>query len=121
MFRKLFGETETMQLRYLQPRVIITAIDLVLILIGIIAKSGGILELAGGIFAILALVWAWSFMKAWFGWTTFGAIFTGNIVFGVIIFLLYIIVGYLLGMVSFIIGTGRYIYLLVKRSQTGLN
>ncbi len=120
MFSKMFGGTEEMQMQYLKPRVIATAADLVLLLIGAIFQLGGLVSTAGGLLAILALVWAWSFMRAWFGVTTLGALFTGNVIFGVVIFVLYIFIGYIFGLIALLIGCGRYIYLLVKRSKSGL-
>ncbi|MGN1116027.1 MAG: hypothetical protein ACI4TH_05630 [Candidatus Ornithomonoglobus sp.] len=127
MFKKMFGGTETQQLKYLQIRVIITAITLGLMLIGgllyllgLDTVGSGIASAGGGAFAIVTLVWAWSFLRAWFGWASFGALFTGNIIFGVVIMVLYLFIGYLLGLIAFLIGTGRYIYLMVKKHQTGL-
>lgn len=117
MFRKMFGGTELEQYNYLLKMVILTAVSIIAAIV-ICLISGNASGTA--IIAILALIWAWSFMKAWFGWTTFGALFTGNVIFGVIIFLLYIFVGYILGLIAMLIGIGRFIYLCVKRSKVGL-
>lgn len=119
MFRNLYGETETMQFKYLRWRVILTFADLILLLIGLLINEQ-LASVFGGALVIIAWIWAWSFMRAWFGWTTFGAIFTGNLIFGIIIFLLYVILGYILGLFGFIIGTGRFIYLAVKYFTHGL-
>ncbi|MGN1249917.1 MAG: hypothetical protein ACI4XW_07530 [Candidatus Spyradocola sp.] len=104
MFKRLFGETEEEQLHYLQVRVIITLISLVLAFF------------VPAVFALVMLfVWGWNVVKSLFGITTVGAIFTGNIVFGVVLFLLYIVVAYLSGVVCAALGIGRYIYLMVKK------
>lgn len=117
MFRKMFGETELEQYNYLLKMVIISAVCIAIsILLCILTGSA----MGTSIIAVIALIWAWSFMKAWFGLTTFGALFTGNVIFGVIIFLLYIVVGYILGLIAMLIGIGRFIYLCVKRSKVGL-
>lgn len=119
MFKKLYGETEVMQFKYLRLRVILTFVDIVLMAIGLLIDTQ-IGSIFGGLLAIIALMWAWGFMRTWFGWTSFFAIFTGNIVFGVFIFLLYITLGYLLGLFNFMLGTGRFIYLTVKHFTKGL-
>ena len=127
MFKKLYGETEVMQFKYLRLRVILCAIDIALVLLGLLFHvfgadriAAGVIELASGAFVILVLMWAWGFLRAWFGWTSFFAIFTGNIVFGVVIFVLYITLGCLLGLFGFLLGTGRFIYLTVKHFTKGL-
>lgn len=119
MFKKLYGETEAIQFKYLRWRVILTFVDLVLLLIGLLI-SEQVASVFGGGLVILVYMWAWGYMRTWFGWTTFGAIFTGNIMFGVIIFFLYFGLGYILGLLGFIVGTGRFIYLTVKHFTHGL-
>lgn len=109
MFNRFFGETISDQIRYLQPRVIVTVVSLLLCLFGLTE-----------IFALVMLfVWGWNVVKALFGFATIGAIFSGNAVFGCVIFLFYIIVAYLAGIVFAAIGTGRYIYLKIKELQKG--
>ncbi|MGN0578089.1 MAG: hypothetical protein ACI4J4_05675 [Ruminiclostridium sp.] len=98
MFEKLYGETEEIQFEFLKKRLIISAILL-------------------PVFGIAIYMWGWSFLKNWFGWATVGAIFTGNIVFGVVIIVLFLLVGALVGIVNLFMGIGRFIYLCVKRSQ----
>lgn len=109
MFQRLFGESDTQQLQYLQTRVIITIISVFLCFLDLTS-----------IFALVMLfVWGWSVVKSLFGFATVGAIFSGNIMLGSIIFLFYIIIAYLAGMVCAVLGTGRYIYLIVKKAKKG--
>lgn len=126
MFSEMFGGTEAQQLKYLQIRVILTGVCFAAMLIGgLLYLCGldlgtGLVSTGGGALAIMALVWAWSFMRAWFGWASLGALFTQNIILGVVIMVLYITIGYLLGLIAMLIGIGRYIYLMVKKHQQGL-
>lgn len=76
--------------------------------------TGGI----GGIALFVALfMWGFGAIKKLFGIGTIGAIFSGNVVFGVVIFLLCMMAAYLISIFVAFIGTGRYIYLKVKKSQ----
>lgn len=127
MFRKLFGETETQQFNYLKPRIILVIICLASLLvggIGFLLNLRFLTTLGAGIaetlYVVLALMFGWRFLKSLFGFATFGAIFSGNIIFGVIIMILYLLLSLLLGLVVLFLGIGRYIYLLVKRSNQGL-
>ena len=106
MFERLFGYTREQQMRYLQPRVLITA---PVIILGFLAMLLG--SSSGAIVAIAAYVWAWTFMKNWFGITSIGAIFSGNIVIGVFLFLAYLVIGYFIGLITFLLGLIRYIQL----------
>ena len=110
MFERLFGNTPEEQLRFLQPRVIITGALILIDLIGMIFLGDG----ASLLIAFAAYVWGWTFLKRWFGWTTIGAFFSRNIVVGVIIFVAYLIIGYIVGIVTFLIGLIRYIQLKVS-------
>ena len=108
MFKRLFGETEAQQFQYLKVRVPLTLLSIVLLVFGDI----------GGIFAgIMLFVWGWGAVKALCGIATIGAIFSGNVVFGVVIFVFYVIVAYLSGVFCALLGVGRYIYLLVKGAK----
>lgn len=40
-------------------------------------------------------------MKNWFGITTIGALFSGNVVIGVILFIAYLVIGYFIGLIVF--------------------
>ena len=91
MFRKLFGETETIQFDYLKPRIIMAFIVVAGILIGLITHFIGLQSVAQvcvGIaelfYVILALMFGWRFLKSMFGFASLGALFSGNIVFGVV-------------------------------------
>lgn len=106
MFEKLFGYTMDEQLMYLQPRVLLTA---PVIIFGFIAMAFG--SSGSAIIAIAAYVWAWTFLKNWFGITTIGALFSGNVVIGVILFMVYLVIGYFIGLIVFLLGLIRYIQL----------
>lgn len=115
MFKKIFGETEEMQLAYLQKRVILTVIAVsVAAVIGIFS---GELEIVGGAFGLAAMfIWGFGAIKALFGITTVGAIFSRNVVIGVILFVLLLAVAFFTGVFIGILGIGRYIYLMVNKS-----
>ena len=105
IFRKLFGETEIQEIAFLQIRVIITLISFILCFLGFTE-----------LFALVMLfVWGWPVVKALFGIATVGALFTGNVILGSCIFFLYVLLSYIVGLIFAFVGTGRYIYLLVKR------
>ena len=53
----------------------------------------------------------WDFLKNWFGFTTIGAFFSGNIAIGVVLFVGYLIIGYVIGLITFLLGAVRYIQL----------
>lgn len=108
MFRKLFGETDEEQLAYLQKRVIITAICLVVDIVLFILAQGA------GITFFCCYMWGWSFMRAFFGLATFGAIFGRNPVLIAVIIVAYIFLGLIAGAVCMFLGVGRYIFLKVK-------
>ena len=106
MIKRLFGETKEAQLAFLTKKMIITAI--LVIIAGIIA-----IFLPEAASIALAYVWGWSFMGTFFGITTLGSIFAGgrNLFVGMMIFFLYLSVGYLFGIFAFIIGACRFIQL----------
>lgn len=106
MFERLFGNTVEEQLSYLQPRIMITAPVIIIGLLGIALGAN-----TGLVMVIAAYVWAWDFMKRWFGATTIGALFSGNVVIGVIIAVAYLCIGYIIGLVVFLFGFIRYIQL----------
>ena len=107
MFKRLFGETEEDQLKFLQPKAIITVISIVLCFFDLTS-----------VFALVMLfIWGWGVVKSLFGIASIGAIFSGNVVFGCVIFVLYVFVAYFAGIVCALLGTGRYVYLLVKSAQ----
>lgn len=106
MFERLFGYTMDEQLMYLQPRVLLTAPVIILGFIAMVFGSGN-----SAIIAIAAYVWAWTFLKNWLGITTIGALFSGNVVVGVILFIAYLVIGYFIGLIVFLLGLIRYIQL----------
>lgn len=106
MFDGLFGYTMDEQLMYLQPRVLLTAPVIIIGFIAMVLGSSG-----SAIIAIAAYVWAWTFLKNWFGITTIGALFSGNVVVGVILVLVYLVIGYIVGIITFLLGLIRYIQL----------
>lgn len=124
MFEKIFGETEELQLQNLQKKVILSGIGLGGCLIGLLLllfkldSVGEIVYGIGGISLFIALfMWGFGAIKKLFGIGTIGAIFSRNVVFGVVIFVLCIMAAYLISIFVAFLGVGRYIYLKVKRSQ----
>lgn len=113
MFRRFFGETEEDQLTYLQSRVIATFICVVVGLIGAIFYS----EL--GAIAVLPVLFIWGkgAMSSLFGITSIAALFSGNWAIGFLLFFIYVIIGYLVGLFFAFLGIGRWIYLRVKHSK----
>ena len=83
MFQRLFGNTPEEQLTYLQPRILLTALVIVVGLLAMLFGGSG-----DWIIVIAAYVWGWNFLKNWFGFTTIGAFFSGNIAIGVVLFIL---------------------------------
>ena len=77
--KKLFGETPQEQLKYLQPRIIITAIAIALSLVGLLFHFEEIAAVLG----VVCLMWGWTFLKAKFGIVSLGALFTRNIIAGI--------------------------------------
>ncbi len=122
MFRRLFGETEQEQIAFLHPRAIATIVILIMVVVALLLDVSGLSGGASAIigvaemgFAIITLfVWGWPVVKGLFGITAVGAIFSGNAVIGVVLFVLYIVLAYFLGIIFAFIGTIRYIYLRIK-------
>lgn len=121
MLQKLFGETPEEQFRYLQVRLIALAVGLAACLIGTLLQLLGfeISEIFYGlgevICVITLLVFGWAIMRGLFGFATLGALFSHNVVIGVVIFVLYIMIGYIGGLVVAVIGLCRFLMLLKKR------
>ena len=110
MFNRIFGGSDAEQLQFLEIRSIITIVALVVAFIASFFSS----EALGLIAVVMLFIWGWNVTKNWFGITTLGAIFSGNVVIGVIIFMFYLIVAYLVGIVFAFLGVGRWIYLKMK-------
>lgn len=121
MIKKLFGETEEEQYQYLKARLSLLGIGVGALLIGVLLMwmkfplgemIGG---LGTGICVIVVLIFGWSIMKGLLGFTSVGTLFSNNIVIGVVIFVLFITIGYLGGFVVAFIGVCRFLVLLKKR------
>lgn len=112
MFDRIFGGTDEEQLAFLETRSIITIVVCILAIVLSFFMDNALALIA----VVMLFIWGWNVVKNWFGLTTLGAIFSGNIVIGVILFLIYLIVAYLVGIVFAFLGVGRWIYLKVKHS-----
>lgn len=110
MLSRIFGGTEEDQLRFLQIRSIITLVALVIA--GVCAPF--IPEASIVLTSVIVLIWGWSVIKNWFGITTLGAIFSGNVVIGVLLFVLYLFAAYIVGIFFALIGIFRWLYLKIK-------
>lgn len=124
IFAKLFGETEELEIQNLEKKVFLTGIGIACMLVTVLlnlVKLEPVAKITGGIGGIALFValfmWGFGAIKKLFGIGTIGAIFSGNVVFGVVIFLLCMMAAYLISIFVAFIGTGRYIYLKVKKSQ----
>lgn len=121
MIRKLFGETEEEQFRYLQPRLIALGVGIVIILISFLLMQVGVPfgdeigSLGVGICVITLLVFGWTIMRGLLGFASLGALFFGNVVIGVVIFVLFLMIGYLGGFFVAFIGLCRFFVLLKKK------
>lgn len=113
MFERIFGGSEQEQLEFLEVRSIITIAAVVVALVASLFMP----EALGLIAFVMLFVWGWSVIKSWFGITAIGVIFSGNIVWGVVIFMLYLVGAYLAGIVFSVVGVCRWIYLRVKLSK----
>lgn len=114
MFKRLFGETEAVQLEYLQSRTIITFIFLIVGAICTIFLSSSYNILIAIPFMF---IWGKNALTSLFHITSVAIFFSSNFMIGVLIFFLYIVAVYLAGIVCAFIGIGRWIYLKVKQSK----
>lgn len=124
MFARLFGESDEDQLQNLTKKVVLTGIGVVYYALGLVFyllqwdTAGGIFGSVGGIALLVAMfMWGFGAIKRLFGFGTVGAIFSGNVVFGTVIFVVCMMVAYLISLIVALIGIGRYIYLRVKIAQ----
>ncbi len=121
MLKKLFGETDEEQFKYLKPRVSALGVGIFLMLIGVLLTFWEISfgeqfgSLGGGICVIVVMMFGWSIMRGLFGFASLGALFAGNVVIGVVIFVAFLMIGYLGGFVVAFIGICRFFVLLKKR------
>lgn len=105
--KKLFGETPQEQLKFLQPRIIITAAAFVISLIGLLFRYEEIAAVIGVVF----LMWGWAYLKSRFGFVSFAAFISKNWIFALLILMIFLVVGYFFGIVVFILGLIQYIRL----------
>ena len=124
MFTRLFGETEEIQFKNLKPKTILTILGLIVGLVGVLLTLIGIeslgetlLSISGIILFILLFIWGFGAIRALFGFSTIGAIFSGNVVFGVVIFVFCMMAAYFISIFIAFLGVGRFIYLKIKFSQ----
>ena len=121
MLRKLFGETDEEQFMYLKPRLIVLGVAAVLVLIAwLLSLTGaGISEmiLSAGqlVWIIITLNFGWAILRGLFGIASIGVLFSRNFIFGAAIFVIYIMVGWVGGIVVSVIGLCRFLVLLKKR------
>lgn len=121
MIKKLFGQTEEEQFRYLKPRLTALGIGVAIMLIGVlltlvkIPLGEPVVGIGGGICIVVLFIFGWAIMKGLLGVASAGALFSGNVVIGVVIFVLFITVGYFGGFVVAFIGLCRFLMLLKKR------
>lgn len=111
---KLWGSNEVEQYEYLKVRVIVSVIIVVL---GILA--GIFIRPALGIVALTAYYWGAGFFRKFTGGVSLLAFLTQNIIFGTIIIVLFLVVGYLVGIIVLAAAIFRFIYLAVKSKQPG--
>ena len=109
IFQRLYGNTVEEQLAFLQKRIIILAICIVIDIL-LFVFSGT----AGASLLCLYFVFGWPAFKSLFGLAGIGVIFSENVMIGVVIFVAYIIIGSLFGLIVGLLGIGRFIYLKVK-------
>lgn len=110
MFDRIFGGTVEEQLDFLGKCLTLT---IVACIVGAVGSIFGSEEFAL-IFSLIPLIWGWSVIKNWFGFASLASIFTGNVVIGVLVFMLYIFIAFISGMFFALLGLGRWIYLIIK-------
>lgn len=126
MFSRLFGDTEEEQILNLQKKVVLTGVGVVLGLIGLVlllirldTVGAAVYSLGGAVLFVSLFFWGFGAIKKLFGIGTIGALFSGNVVFGVVIFVICMMAAYIISLFVALIGIGRYIYLKVKARQEG--
>lgn len=127
MIKRVFGYTEEEQYIYLKRKVYESAIIiltvLVLYIIGnyVVDNHPQIGFVCSLLFLIsvlrLILMWGWPATKELFGITTVASVISGNGIIGVILFGLYFTLSYFAGIFYGIIGTVRFVYLLLKKGN----
>lgn len=123
MAEKLFGETPEEQYQYLKPRLTAAAAAVIIFLIGLLLQllhlgfGGTVLRIGTILLAIVMLVFGWAILRGFFGVASLGVLFSNNVVLGVIIFVLYITLGYFGGFIVAVIGLCRFLVLMKERKN----
>lgn len=123
MTEKLFGETPEEQYQYLKPRLTAAAAAVIISLIGLLLQllhlgfGGTVLRIGTILLAIVMLVFGWAILRGFFGVASLGILFSNNVVLGVIIFVLYITLGYFGGLIVAVIGLCRFLVLMKERKN----
>lgn len=123
MTEKLFGETPEEQYQYLKPRLTAAAAAVIISLIGLLLQllhlgfGGTVLRIGTILSAIVMLVFGWAILRGFFGVASLGVLFSNNVVLGVIIFVLYITLGYFGGLIVAVIGLCRFLVLMKERKN----
>lgn len=121
MIKKLFGETDDEQFAYLQPRIIALGVGGIILLSGLLLAQLGVPfgnsigSLGVGICVIVLLIFGWRIMSGLLGFVSVVALFSNNVVIGIVIFVFFIMFGYLGGILVAFIGLCRFFMLLKKR------
>ncbi|MCI6991105.1 MAG: hypothetical protein MR910_06770 [Clostridiales bacterium] len=121
MYQKLFGQTEEEQMQYLSKRVWVTAAGLVLVLLSAVFRAAGLSTMqslcsaVGGVLLLVVMfLWGFHAVKALLGLGGVGAIFSGNVVLGVVIFVFAVLLAYVISLVIALLGIGRYVTLCIR-------
>jgi len=121
MIKKLFGETDEEQFRYLEPRILAMVVAIMAAGVGIILQmiSMQAAELFYGLAAIIfyidMLIFGWAIFRGLFGVASVGVLFSRNAVLTAIILAVYLGLGLYGGMIVAVIGLCRYFVLLKRR------
>lgn len=112
MMEKLFGANEREQIEYLETRIIVSY---GIILSSVIAAPF-VGEGALAVIAIVAYVWAWSFIKRMLGTASLLTYLAGlhNVVLGIFLGMFFLILGDLVGLLYIVIGTVWYIVIKIR-------
>ena len=123
MTEKLFGETPEEQYQYLKPRLTAAAAAVIISLIGLLLQllhlgfGGTVVRIGTILLAIVMLVFGWAILRGFFGVASLGVLFSNNVVLGVIIFVLYITLGYFGGLIVAVVGLCRFLVLMKERKN----
>lgn len=105
MIEKIFGGTAEEQFQFLNIRVIVS---LVVLLIGALTQPA--------IIALMLYYWGWNGIKRWLGLAGLGTFFAfwGNLVVGVLVLIAFLLLGYIAGLGVFCLAVIRWVMLLVQ-------